>query len=219
MSKLATLLLITILALSSLIVIETVFAQQSLSRRSVPEFTVTFEAQNETIIITIKNQPYVSSINGITYHLYYNIRQKEHSEDTWRELSWSDRGSGTLVPQSDSQYTVVSYSSRSYSVGDQLDFQVQALLGGFVLHQSQNPWLPDVSYFGVPAAAESYWSSTQTITIEEFQTPSPQPTPTPTSTPYTEPQATEQGIILGVAITVAVIGAGLGLLIYLLKRK
>ena len=214
MSKLATLLLITILALSSLIVIETVFAQQSLSRRSVPEFTVTFEAQNETIIITIKNQPYVSSINGITYHLYYNIRHKEHSEDTWSELSWSDRGSGTLVPQSDSQYTVVSYSSRSYSVGDQLDFQVQALLGGFSLHQSQNPWLPDVSYFGVPAAAESDWSSTQTITIEAFQTPSPEPT----STPYVEPQSNEQRLIFGVAAIVVVVAFGF-VLLHRIKRK
>jgi hypothetical protein len=217
MSKLATLLLITILALSSSIVVETVFAQQSLSRRSVPDFTVAFEAQNETIIITIKNQPYASSINGITYHLYYNIRHKEHSEDTWSELSWSDRGSGTLVPQSDSQYTVVSYSSRSYSVDDQLDFQVQALLGGFVLHQSQNPWLPDVSYFGVPAASESYWSNTQTITIES-QTPSPQPTPTPTSSPYSEPQSTEQKLILGVAAFVVVFAFGL-VLVYRIKRK
>jgi len=56
--------------------------------------------------------------------------------------------------------------------------------------------------------------------------PSPQPSPTPTSTPtptitpYQEPQQTEQQeIIVGVAITLAVIGVGLGLLLYLIKRK
>lgn len=49
--------------------------------------------------------------------------------------------------------------------------------------------------------------------------PSPEPTSTPTSTPHTEPQLTEQEVILGVAITVAVLVAGLGLLVYLIKRK
>ena len=214
MSKTVALMLFALLVLSGLVMVEAVFAQQPLSKRSVPEFTVTFEAQNETIIITIKNQAFASSINGITYQLYYNIRHKNHSENTWTALSWSDRGSGTLVPQSDSQYTVVSYSSRSYSVGDQLDFQVQALLGGFSLHQSQNPWLPDVSYFGVPAAAESDWSSTQTITIEAFQTPSPEPT----STPYIEPQSNEQRLIFGVAAIVVVVAFGF-VLLYRIKRK
>lgn len=43
--------------------------------------------------------------------------------------------------------------------------------------------------------------------------------PTPIPTPYNEPQSTELEVILGVAITVAVLVAGLGLLIYLIKRK
>jgi len=45
------------------------------------------------------------------------------------------------------------------------------------------------------------------------------PTPEPTSTPYKEPQPVDQQVILGVAITVAVVGAGLVLLVYLMKRK
>jgi len=48
-------------------------------------------------------------------------------------------------------------------------------------------------------------------------TPSPTPTPTPTSTPYTEIAGEE--VILVVAATVAVLGVGLGLLLYLIKRK
>jgi hypothetical protein len=217
MRKLTALLLVAILVVSSLVMIDSVFAQQPLSKRSVPEFTVTFEAQNETIIITIKNQAFASSINGITYQLYYNIRHKEHSEDTWTELSWSAGGSGTLVPQSDSQYTVVSYSAKSYSVNDQLDFQVQALLGGYYEIASQTPLIPGHTAFGVPVEAESYWSSTQTITIEAIQTPSPELTPTPT--PSNEPQSSDQQVILGIAVTVAVVGVGLGLLLYLMKRK
>jgi hypothetical protein len=63
---------------------------------------------------------------------------------------------------------------------------------------------------------------------EPNPTPTPTPTPTssstpnpidPTSTPYQEPQQTEREMIIGAAIAVAVIGAGLGFLIYLIKRK
>ena len=53
-------------------------------------------------------------------------------------------------------------------------------------------------------------------------TPTPQQTPatSPTPTPSQEPQQTEQPeIIIGAAIAAAVIGAGLGLLIYRIKRK
>lgn len=50
--------------------------------------------------------------------------------------------------------------------------------------------------------------------------PYPPTSSTPTPTPTNEPQPTEQlETIVGVAIAVAVIGAGVGLLIYLFKRK
>jgi hypothetical protein len=45
------------------------------------------------------------------------------------------------------------------------------------------------------------------------------PTPIPTITPYQKPQQTEQEILIVVAIVVAVIGVGLGLLIYIKRRK
>jgi len=59
------------------------------------------------------------------------------------------------------------------------------------------------------------------FTVNSIQsTPSPEPTSTPTSTPYQEPQQTEQlEIIIGMAIVVTVFAAGLGLLVYLIKRK
>ncbi len=47
----------------------------------------------------------------------------------------------------------------------------------------------------------------------------PTPTPEPTPTPSQEPRQIEQEIVIGVAIAAAVIGSGLGLLIYLMKRK
>jgi hypothetical protein len=69
-----------------------------------------------------------------------------------------------------------------------------------------------------------------TITIEQNTdyglepTPTPTLTPSPTATPTPTPTEAPQqtipfGIIIGVAIIAAVIGAGLGLLIFLLKRK
>ena len=48
-------------------------------------------------------------------------------------------------------------------------------------------------------------------------TPSPTPNPTPTSTPYAE--IAYQEVILVVAAIVTVLGIGLGLLVYLIKRK
>jgi hypothetical protein len=61
-----------------------------------------------------------------------------------------------------------------------------------------------------------------TPTPEQTPAASPTPTPhqTPTSTPSQEPQQTDQTeAIIGAAIAATVFGAGLGLLIYLIKRK
>ena len=45
------------------------------------------------------------------------------------------------------------------------------------------------------------------------------PSPEETSTPYNEPQSTEQEAIIGVAITITVVCIGLGLLLYLIKKR
>lgn len=58
-----------------------------------------------------------------------------------------------------------------------------------------------------------------TPTLPPYPPTSLTPTPTPTTTPYQEPQQIEQEIIIGAVIAAAIIGAGLGFLIYLIKRK
>ena len=58
-----------------------------------------------------------------------------------------------------------------------------------------------------------------TPTLPPYPNTSPTPASTPTLTPYQEPQQTEQEMIIGIAVTALVIGAGLGLLLYLIKRK
>jgi hypothetical protein len=55
------------------------------------------------------------------------------------------------------------------------------------------------------------------FTIDTSYTPTS--SPEPTSTPNNEPQSSDQQVILGVAIIVAVLAVGLGLLVYLAKRK
>ena len=70
-------------------------------------------------------------------------------------------------------------------------------------------------------------SQSPTPSTSPSPTPSPSPSPTaspspsqePTSTPYNEPQQREQEIIVGVTFATAVFAAGLGLLIYLIRKK
>src|SRR3989304_6020755 len=98
MSKRASLLLFAMLAASSLIMVEFAFVQ-STPKPSVPEFTVKFvnasynvtttnpytgldetrQTSNNSIEITINNQPFDYSNNQI----YYNIRTKPHFADNW----------------------------------------------------------------------------------------------------------------------------------------
>jgi len=61
--------------------------------------------------------------------------------------------------------------------------------------------------------------STPTPAPSTSPLPTPTASPSTTPTPYHEPQQTELTTIIGAVIVVVVLGAGLGLLIYLIKRK
>jgi len=189
-----------------------------------------YHVENKTIQATIKNNIGAS---------YYNFRYKGSYTDKWSYYPFdpdSFRGynlysaynAPTHVAASDSDYTVIliylTYLPESIPEGGLVDVQVQALFGGYRQGDVQSVFTPGgPTYNFYFEGTTSDWSNTQTLTIGESQTPTPSPatTPTPpqTSTPYQEPQQTEQDIIIGTAIAVAVIGAGLGLLIYLIKRK
>ena len=111
----------------------------------------------------------------------------------------------------------------------QVDFQVEVLIGHeaqvYVNDHPLAPWPIGHYEQSVAFDMSSGWSSTQTITIGESQISSPEPTPTPPNFGPTSPPSQEnlltqdEAVILGVAITIAVIVAGLGLLVYLIKRK
>jgi hypothetical protein len=198
--------------------------------------------ENKSIEITIKNQPFDSyqMADGNWSRLYYNLRFKGHFyTGDWTYYPLSPESG--YINASNSDYTIISLpkylspydlSPAMYSVGSQFDFQVQALIGydepryaGF----STNTPEPVPIFVGYNFTGEaSDWSNTLTITITEGQTPtsptptpppSPATTPTPPPTPYSGAQLTEQEIIIGVAIAATIIIVGLGLLIYLIKRK
>ena len=247
MSKTIVLLLFALLALSSLVMVGSVFAQ-SIPKPSVPEFTVELvdnsydipityytdpytgetitneggHVENKSIEVWIKNQPFTpyDDAEGHEVNLYYKVRVKGHFEEDWSlPETFSESDSAERVPQSSSEYTVLSLVN-FYPSGAQVDYQVEAFVGHFYTdyypegHAIQFP----VTVFQVDET--SGWSSPQTIVIGEIQTQTPSPEPTsPTQMPDEEPQQLEQEVILGVAVTVAVIVTGLGLLVYLIKRK
>jgi len=275
MRKSTTLLLIIVLALSSLVMVGSALAQ-TIPKPSIPEFTVDFffdnpynipprydidpytgkdvimepgyHVQEKIVEVMIKNQPFTSysDTTGNVISLYYSIRIKGSFGDSWWYPDYSDymqvddEGERVNYNGADqySDYTVIDYGlvgnngtrallNLDISDGGKVDFQVQAFIGYKIR-------VNDPSVLGIPVydptitphhfvftGELSGWSSTETLSIGDSSASSPQPT-TPTSltpTPYYEPQLTEQEVILGTAIIVAVICAGLGLLLYLIKRK
>jgi hypothetical protein len=193
MNKRATLLLITVLAVSSLIVVKSAFAQ-SIPKPSVPEFTVKlvahpydvpttyttdpytgenitypgYHVENRSIESTIKNQP---SVWGENYTLYYNVRVKGYFEKNWTELQ-------SHSAQSDSKYTVLSLPVY-YPPKAQVDFQVEAIiihsyenrvfsddwLAQHPLAEVMQPGLEDIYEQEFTIVGTSGWSETQTVTI------------------------------------------------------
>jgi len=196
------------------------------------------------VIIKVKNQPHDEYINddvkGRREQLYYNVRVKNHFSSDWTELRGQTlvrHGNGSVIPgtsyygSSDSEVTYISISlngpsntihtSTELAVGNEIDFQVKALLG-------YHDWV-EYTFSG----EESEWSNTQTLTIPASGSSSSSGSSSPSSTPdqttepapsqTTEPAAndTSQALLLGVVIgtVVALVLVCVGLLIYFKKRR
>jgi hypothetical protein len=195
-----------------------------------------YREENKSIEVTIKNQPFTSTLDasGNYTSLYYDVRFKGHYSDDWYYADSAYNASNsdyTVIAISLRQIALVSPGERPISDGDQIDFKVRALIGYKITKAYDSIGLPpELRYYHEFIGQAGDWSNTQTITIGESQTPtlSPSPSPTatsspattPTPTPSQEPQQTEQiEPIVGAAIVVAVTVVGVGLLIYLIKRK
>ena len=196
------------------------------------ETTITqpgYHVENKSIEIIITNlsfTPYNLTINtrydhetgeSYTYYrtttvnLYYNIGVKGHFGNDWKYVgSPSPKGEGLQSnAQLDLDYTVFTIKTDDYPNDAVLDFRVKALVG-YYLPYGRNAVTFGYDFYG----QESDWSDTQTLDVSESQIQYPSPTLTPSPLPnfYVAP-------IISVALIVIVFLAGLGLLIYLIKRK
>ena len=182
------LVLILIIAISSLSLMMIKPADAQTAKPSVPEFSVKLIdfSGAKAIELSIKNQPFDSyQDNGQTISLYYNVHFKLHNSDSWTALYYC----GDVFPtHSSSDYIKLDYpmqltspGSSSYyllkekagnyyilsqiSIDEQVDFRVQAMEGV----------LTSAAFTG----QTSDWTNVQTITIPGAST-SPDPTSTPT---------------------------------------
>jgi hypothetical protein len=257
MSKTVVLMLLALLALSSLVMVETAFTE-SIPKPSVPEFTVTpigpsfdiapvysldrntgeivitengYHVEYSAVVITIKNQPFSPSFSTEGRQIsffYYNVRIKDHhqSDNYWNELYRVDEG---FLSPSKSNYTNIPLPVEGVQnvgivipTGTQTDIQVEAMIGSIGRQFNPNATGQIDMYPYVFTGETSGWSNTLTVVLPANTPLSPNTTSSPATTPTPpssqEPQQIEQ-IILGVTIIVAVLVIGLGLLVYLIKRK
>jgi hypothetical protein len=218
-SKSFALILLVIMALSSLIIVESASAQ-SISTPSVPEYTVqlvdrsydespTYQTDpytgqtaliwdgrhvdNKTFDFTIKNQPFTpyKNADGKDVELYYKIRHKGQFEE-WSTIFAPKED---IAPSSGSGNTFVSFivgegTWGGISPNGSVDIQVKSLIVYYSL--VDDPYNRPWDQSAVfTAVGESDWSNTQTITLADGSVPtSASPNPTPTSTQNPTPTPT-----------------------------
>jgi len=105
--------------------------------------------EKKKLYIKIKNQPFTPP-NSLT-RFYYDVRVKGHFGKIWTDLDPCDL-------ESTSDYTIISFSLNDRAAGDQIDFQVEAVIA------TSHPSFPG-SPFGTWSYEESGWSNTQTFTV------------------------------------------------------
>lgn len=159
-----------------------------------------YHVKNFTIDVTIKNQPYPSTINnGNASVLQYGIQKKGYYQTDDYFLS-----GGTRVDTSSSEYTVVSFPADQFTAGGTVVFRVKAILGFYYNY-----------YYGLApmtgfASEESDWNE-QSITLTDSSlTPSQtvpvtQPTSTSAESPTPNSTITFPSLDVTSILTVAVI--------------
>ncbi len=248
-NKPATLLLVVILAVSSLIAVKSL-PSLAISKPSVPEIldisfsahpydvppvtsidpytgkNVTTQAgyrvENKTIDFTVKNQPYSESEGK----LYYQVGYKGHYGDSWSTF-------GQPLSASSGNYTVLAIPSDILSGPPEgkMDFQIRAGIG----YVTSRQYFMDIYIYELHGE-KSDWSSTKTIVISEIMPTTETPTApaqqsTPTVTPTQNPPTTsnqpvtQSGAVFGfdweqIAIVLLIVVAVLAAaLIFSVTRK
>jgi len=155
-------------------------------------------------------QEYWHTLQTITSSGNQTTDYFEIPTDEWR-IVWSH---SEWPPYYWGRFSVYVYSENEfYSQAGIIFSEGKELNGTLNIHEGKKKFYMVIETLRV----ESY-----TLKVEYyFGSPSPtfSPDQIPSSTPYQEPQQIDQELIIGVAVTVAVMGAGLGLLVYLIRRK
>jgi hypothetical protein len=155
-----------------------------------------YHVDEQSVVFKIKNQPFTTynDSSGNTISLYYNFRYRGHYGTVWKYYPFSETGYGTVrygctfyrftdeepkIPQLDCEYTEKAltlgflFGENKPSVGSQVDFQVQAIVGHI-------DYAGDGYYTFVGQAGD--WSSNiETLTIGSGQTTTASPNPAPQS--------------------------------------
>ncbi len=206
-NKPATLLLILVLTLPSLIAIKSL-PVSAISKPAVPEeISMSFSAhpydvppvtsidpytgknittqaghrvENKTIDFTVKNQPYTSytDTQGHKIGLYYQVSYKGHYEESWSTP-------GKPFAASSGEYSVIAISYdilNGLSPEGKMDFRIRAGIGYVTSWQ----YSMDIYVYELNGE-KSGWSSIQTITIGENGSAAIPTTETPT---FPSPQST-----------------------------
>ncbi len=136
-----------------------------------------YHVENQSIDITIKNQPFtLFSVNGSEVDFWYQVQFKGHYSTDWQIYYIplpNSIESTTNIPQSNGDYTIISVptnndqvnsgSMTDFTQGGQVDIQVKALVGSFILIPHGLVYYDYTEFVG----EESEWSNTQTITITD----------------------------------------------------
>jgi len=146
-----------------------------------------YRVDNKSIVATIKNPSGVDA---------FNFRWKSHDDSSWHYHPFNTEedqtpplsASGAGGPPayaSDSEYTVVTVFPVNRLYAAPVDVQVQALYGDYRATHN-SPILLEGDYYDYYFDGQaSYWSDTKTVTISGGQAVQNTPTPPPTSTPTT----------------------------------
>ncbi len=182
-----------------------------------------YHVTKQTVEFTIVNQPYIKNANTTGYWasgLFYNFRFKGHyeNESNWKTEPAPSGHFDIYYQASNGNETIISLTLQDMAanyylegfpkIGDQIDFQVQALVG----HERQ---LDTAIAF---SGEKSDWSPTQTIKIGETASTSPTPT-APMPTINTGPHMPEIESFLTSVLYVALILLAAVITLVLLFRK
>ncbi|MCW4018240.1 MAG: hypothetical protein NWF00_06140 [Candidatus Bathyarchaeota archaeon] len=165
-----------------------------------------YHVKNGSIVVSIRNQPFSSyyDSNSFPIKLYYQIRVKNHYDNTWHYFPESNAGAAVYFSADNSSYTVREFrhlgNSLEYKQGSlidypsdgKVDFQVEAFSGYFNVTNINPTNLmvhPDDLIYNYTGQT-SGWSDTQTVTIPNnsssaatSQNPSPPNSPNITPSP------------------------------------